>query len=55
MYTWLPGINDPQEKYLFKGTSCYPLSPCSSVEQNSGKVSIHKSDQLLKILSILGS
>mgnify|MGYP004541905467 CR=1 FL=1 len=27
MYTWLPGEHDPNERYLFKGNSCYPLTP----------------------------
>ena len=30
MYTWSPGCNDSKERYLFKGNSCYPLSPMSS-------------------------
>ena len=27
MYTWQPGNHNPKERYLFKGNSCFPLSP----------------------------
>lgn len=39
-------------RYPFKGTSCYPLSPESS--QQDDKIVISGTDQLLKILQVLG-
>lgn len=27
IYMWSNEENDPDDRYLFKGTSCYPLSP----------------------------
>jgi len=44
--------NDPEERFLFKGTSCYPLSPMKD-EQNE-ITNIGSNDQLVKILQVLG-
>ena len=46
----------PDTRYLFNGTSCFPLSPCEEMKkQLDGQVNIiSKGDQLIKILKILG-
>jgi serine/threonine protein kinase len=33
MYAWLPGENEPSLRFLFKGNSCYPLTPINSVKK----------------------
>lgn len=38
---------------LFKGTSCYPFSPCKDNEDKSIPT-VSKNDQILKILEVLG-
>ena len=42
------------DRYLFKGSSCYPLSPKPSKCNSKGQVGISTNDQLIKILEILG-
>lgn len=46
----------PQDRFLFTGTSCFPLSPCEKMRNStSGKKNIvSKNDQLKVILEILG-
>ena len=45
----------PQERFLFTGTSCFPLSPCERMKAtNSKKNIVSKNDQLKVILDILG-
>ena len=46
----------PDTRYLFNGTSCFPLSPCEEMKkQLDSQVNIiSKGDQLIKILKILG-
>lgn len=49
------GVN-PQDRFLFTGTSCFPLSPCEKMK-NSGSQKrniVSKNDQLKMILEILG-
>lgn len=48
------GKNEGGDRYLFKGSSCYPLSPKPSSEKSKTKVNISKNDQLIKIIEILG-
>lgn len=38
--------NDPQDRFMFKGTSCYPISP-------EGRKAINQHDQLVKIMERL--
>jgi len=45
--------NDPSNRYLFKGNSCYPLSPTKTGD-GSDEINININDQLIKILEILG-
>ena len=44
----------PQERFLFTGTSCFPLSPCGKMKDSSKKNIVSKNDQLKRILEILG-
>mmetsp|Transcript_12081 Transcript_12081/g.20369 ORF Transcript_12081/g.20369 Transcript_12081/m.20369 type:complete len:328 (+) Transcript_12081:208-1191(+) len=43
-----------QDRILFKGTSCFPLSPMVP-DTNTGRPRVGKNDQLRKIFSILGT
>jgi len=49
------GVN-PQDRFLFTGTSCFPLSPCEKMRSTSSlkKNIVSKNDQLKVILEILG-
>lgn len=54
----LIGFMDENRKYkkptqLFKGTSCYPMSPCKDAQNNSIPT-VSKNDQIIKILETLG-
>ena len=40
--------NDPTDRFLFKGTSCYPLSPMRNEQDEITNVG--SNDQLVKIL-----
>lgn len=45
------------DRFLFTGTSCFPLSPSSSMKKQSPEKKqklVSKNDQLKKILNILG-
>ena len=52
--------NDPnhnlEQRFLFPGNSCFPLSPCEQMQKSANKdVNIvSKNDQLKKILDVLG-
>lgn len=48
---------NPQDTYLFPGNSCYPISPCKKEieESNSQELFISSSDQLIKILGLIGT
>ena len=39
MYTWLPGKNDPEKRILFKGNSCYPLTPIGKGVEDENQIS----------------
>jgi hypothetical protein len=46
-----------QERFLFTGTSCFPLSPCGKMKDAGSPLKkniVSKNDQLKKILDILG-
>lgn len=49
------GVN-PQDRFLFTGTSCFPLSPCEKMKSsgNQKRNIVSKNDQLKMILEILG-
>jgi mitogen-activated protein kinase 1/3 len=49
------GVN-PQDRFLFTGTSCFPLSPCEKMRSSSTlkRNIVSKNDQLKMILEILG-
>jgi mitogen-activated protein kinase 1/3 len=49
------GVNS-QDRFLFTGSSCFPLSPCDKMKSSKGskKNIVSKSDQLKVILEILG-
>tara|TARA_B110000285_G_C15062558_1_gene583203 strand:+ start:775 stop:1023 length:249 start_codon:yes stop_codon:yes gene_type:complete len=48
MFTWQSGINNPDNRYLFKGRSCYPLSPSGGdINHEEGVANISSKDQLL--------
>jgi serine/threonine protein kinase len=49
MYTWKPGQNDPDSRYLFKGNSCYPLSPINARHESDADL-ISSKDQIICIL-----
>ena len=53
---WDNESNLPENRYLFKGSSCYPLSPLSfkGEEECKDKVQISENDQLIVILKVLG-
>ena len=51
VWTWSSSKPDPNSRYLFKGYSCYPLSPSYKSEKET---KISKSDQLIKILETIG-
>jgi hypothetical protein len=53
LYTWQDGDQDPSKRYLFKGNSCYPLSPVHS--ETNDEVNISSKDQMLLILKKLGT
>jgi len=54
-YMWDNPQNDPEERFIFKGNSCYPLSPDKSeMGDNAKKVQISENDQMIKILETLG-
>lgn len=43
------------DRFLFPGTSCFPLSPCDKMKSSSSKKNIvSKNDQLKVVLDILG-
>lgn len=47
---------DPEDRFLFTGTSCFPLSPCDKGKSASKKKNVvSKNDQLNCILNILGA
>lgn len=47
---------DPEDRFLFTGTSCFPLSPCDKGKTSSKKKNVvSKNDQLNCILNILGA
>ena len=55
MYTWSPGCNVSKERYLFKGNSCYPLTPIGGAKnQEDGVGTVSHKDQLICILQVLG-
>ena len=55
IYVWsAKNSKTGNDRYLFKGSSCYPLSPKSSKHNSKGEVNISINDQLIKILEILG-
>ena len=45
-----------QDKYLFPGQSCYPLTPCQKSKNNSESEMkiVSADDQLVKIIQVLG-
>ena len=47
---------DREERQVFPGTSCYPLSPCAQMRESKVKDLniVCKNDQLMKILGVLG-
>ena len=51
-FTWRKKDQKPgEDRYLFKGNSCYPLSPRKHSSKNDKQeVDISKNDQLIKIL-----
>jgi serine/threonine protein kinase len=51
-YIWSANFKgDTNNRFLFKGSSCYPLSP--SGKSTDKEISISQNDQLIKILQIL--
>lgn len=44
--------SDPHDRFLFQGTSCYPLSPTGTTVNKKTKV--EQSDQLIKIIETVG-
>lgn len=50
-WTWSSNQPDPNSRYLFKGFSCYPLSPSYRDEKET---KISRNDQLIKILETIG-
>jgi len=52
-YIWSDRFKgDSNNRFLFKGSSCYPLSP--SGKSNAAEISISHNDQLIKILQTIG-
>jgi serine/threonine protein kinase len=52
-YIWSDNFKgDSNNRFLFKGSSCYPLSP--SGKSNAAEISISHNDQLIKILQTIG-
>lgn len=49
------GKKKSYEKILFRGSSCYPISPADNEEEDGKVKQIDSNDQLLKILGVLGS
>lgn len=49
------GQKKNNDKILFRGSSCYPISPAEDEEGDSKVKQIDSNDQLLKILGILGN
>jgi len=54
---------DKDDRFLFPGSSCFPLTPCGNEKVKSEKTSekeleekniISENDQLLKIIGIIG-
>jgi hypothetical protein len=48
-----------EDRFLFPGSSCFPLSPCDEQNEDQGESSeqvniISQNDQMIKILDILG-
>jgi len=44
MYTWLPGKHDPNKRILFRGNSCYPLTPIGGVDKEVDNANIISSN-----------
>ena len=46
----------PEDRFIFTGTSCFPLSPCDKMKKakDNSKAIVSKNDQLRVILQILG-
>ena len=51
IYMWNQDC-EVDDRYLFKGTSCYPLSPV--YKETSSKIVIEETDQMCKILQSVG-
>jgi mitogen-activated protein kinase 1/3 len=52
-----PQILCQNDKLLFKGTSCFPLSPCNNLPKSKDrnkKFNIEETDQLRQVLDVLG-
>lgn len=45
-----------KERFLFPGSSCFPLSPCPEMHKNTGGETniVSNSDQMITIISIIG-
>ena len=46
-------------RYLFPGTSCFPISPCDEMKKQNGDKEeslniVSQNDQLIKVLDVLG-
>ena len=54
MKTWTASEHNPNDRYIFKGASCYPLSPKVNDDPNDNQVSISSRDQLICILEVIG-
>lgn len=43
-----------ENRVLFQGTSCYPISPCLELQEGNGPTKISENDQFIKILEVMG-
>lgn len=53
-YIWDNPENEVSDRYLFKGSSCYPLSPVHNKAENTDVMKVSSDDQIVKILERLG-
>ena len=54
-YMWDNENNLAEERYLFKGTSCFPLSPVNNTDTKNGtEYTVSENDQIVLILETLG-
>ena len=46
-------LDSKTQRYLFAGTSCFPISACPEAEKDPSTVILEEKDQMVQILSVI--